>query len=280
MTDIEIGLLQLVIFTDLDGTLLDAKTYQPGPAAAALAECRKFDIPVVFVSSKTRAEMEELRAALDNTAPFVSENGCGIFLPATAYDRPGGAKLTGDYWCISKGSGYRKLVRALAEAAAAASAEVFGFHDLDTAQLAQLTGLTEAAAGLAKRREFDEPFRIKNETRDVTERLIREIELRGFTYTRGGEFHHITYTCDKGAAIRRLKDIYIRSRPEVKFAALGDALNDLPMLREVDYPFLVRRPDGSFDEEVFSPELTITAGRGPAGFNEAVFSLISTLGLK
>ena len=50
-----------VIFTDLDGTLLDHDTYEWKEAEPALDLCKKLGVPVVFVSSKTRAEIEVLR---------------------------------------------------------------------------------------------------------------------------------------------------------------------------------------------------------------------------
>ena len=60
----------IVIFTDLDGTLLDARTYDPGVAIEALEKCSLHSIPVIFVSSKTRAEIECLREELNNVSPF------------------------------------------------------------------------------------------------------------------------------------------------------------------------------------------------------------------
>ncbi len=52
---------KLVIFTDLDGTLLDRDTYSFEPALPALRLIRQKDIPLVLSSSKTRAEIEFYR---------------------------------------------------------------------------------------------------------------------------------------------------------------------------------------------------------------------------
>ncbi len=51
-------------------------------------------------------------------------------------------------------------------------------------------------------------------------------------------------------------------------------MNDLPLLRQVDYPYIVRRPDGTYERKMFFPGCEITAGVGPVGFSEAVDSLI------
>src|SRR5438309_6975029 len=38
-------------------------------------------VPLIFVTSKTRAELEILRRKLSNAHPFVTERGGGIFIP-------------------------------------------------------------------------------------------------------------------------------------------------------------------------------------------------------
>jgi len=59
-----------VIFTDLDGTLLDAETYSYEAARPALAMLKKRQIPVVLCTSKTRAETEAIARRLGLKHPF------------------------------------------------------------------------------------------------------------------------------------------------------------------------------------------------------------------
>ena len=61
-----------LVFTDLDGTLLDHDTYGWEAASPALAQCRERGIPIVLVSSKTRAEMDNLRRRMGLSMPFIS----------------------------------------------------------------------------------------------------------------------------------------------------------------------------------------------------------------
>ena len=70
-----------VIFTDLDGTLLDAADYSYAEAQPALGQVAESGTPLVLCSSKTRAELEVYRKRLANAHPFISENGGGIFIP-------------------------------------------------------------------------------------------------------------------------------------------------------------------------------------------------------
>src|SRR4030042_950735 len=72
---------RILVFTDLDGTLLDHRTYSFEPARPALRIMRESDIPLIICTSKTRAEVQEIRAALGNIDPFIVENGGAIFVP-------------------------------------------------------------------------------------------------------------------------------------------------------------------------------------------------------
>ena len=54
----------LLIFTDLDGTLLDIHTYDWQPAAAWLERLQDKQVPVILCSSKTAAEMLDIQQEL------------------------------------------------------------------------------------------------------------------------------------------------------------------------------------------------------------------------
>lgn len=45
-----------ILFTDLDGTLLDHESYEWKEAKPALDLCKERRVPIILVSSKTRAE--------------------------------------------------------------------------------------------------------------------------------------------------------------------------------------------------------------------------------
>ena len=76
---------RLLVFTDLDGTLLDHESYSFEPALPALAVLKEKNIPLVLCTSKTRAEIELFRIQLKNIHPFISENGGAIFVPKGNY---------------------------------------------------------------------------------------------------------------------------------------------------------------------------------------------------
>ena len=70
--------LRHILFTDLDGTLLDHRTYLPGPALEALRDLQSHGVPVVAATSKTAAELRVLAPELGLTDGWIAENGGAI----------------------------------------------------------------------------------------------------------------------------------------------------------------------------------------------------------
>lgn len=265
---------RLVIFTDLDGTLLSERTYSWSAARPALRRLARLRVPLVFCSSKTRAEILFWRRRLDNGHPFISENGGGIFIPRGYFPGLQGLPLTDGLATIALGIPYARLREEFSALRQKLGAGVQGFGDMTIAEISTLTGLPRAQAALARQRDFDEPFIF---TAGSDARFLRAIEAAGRHWTRG-RLQHLMGAHDKGRAVRLLIERFARQGKAVASAALGDALNDLPMLQAVDHAFLVRRGDGGFASGVDFPGLTRTRGAGPAGWNEAVMALLDGLG--
>ena len=81
----------LLVFTDLDGTLLDHETYDHSPARPALSRLKAIGAGVVLASSKTAAEIAPLRSDLGlEDWPAIVENGGGVLAPGqSATDNAG-----------------------------------------------------------------------------------------------------------------------------------------------------------------------------------------------
>lgn len=267
----------LIIFTDLDGTLIDAG-YSFNKALPALEMIRRREIPLVLCSSKTRTEIEFYRDKLQNRDPFISENGGGIYIPED-YDQihlPGkGLPIERDenYTVIRLGTKYDELRKALHELRRRGF-PVIGFGDMTDQEVFELTGLDETEVRMAKQREYDEPF-ICNGDDVMLQELRRHIRDMGYCFTQG-VLCHILGDHDKGRAVSILIDLYSGVKESVVTAALGDSPNDIEMLRKVDYPFLVQKSDGSYDNRVEIEGLIKVEGAGPAGWNDAVLKLLET----
>lgn len=279
----------LIIFTDLDGTLLDSN-YSFRNALPALRLIRKKNIPLILCSSKTRTEIEHYRKRLKNIHPFISENGGGIFVPKNYFKisivRPGGSacswtKLSFNieedkkHFLIRLGAKYSNLRKALQELRDDGF-DVRGFGDMSIKEITGLTSLKTAEAKLAKQRDFDEPFVFKGSKASLS-KLKQNIKLKGLTFTQG-KFFHIKGKSDKGRAVSILKKLYNIQNRKIITIALGDSPNDIEMLQNVDYPIVVQEPDGFYDKRIKVKKLIKADGIGPEGWNKAVMKLLELHG--
>jgi glycerate 2-kinase len=260
-----------VIFTDLDGTLLDAENYSYAEALPALGQVAESGTPLVLCSSKTRAELEVYRKRLANAHPFIAENGGGIFIPRGYFSFQIEAERSDGYQLIRLGTPYAEIRDRFVRLREQLHAKVRGFADMTIAEVAALTGLPQSEAVLARQRDFDEAFVFDGET---DEEFLRAIEAAGLNWTQGRIFH-IMGKHDKGRAVNMLTALYKKQFGDVASIALGDSLNDLAMLESVDTPVLVRHADGSYDKRVSITRLLKTRLPGPAGWNEAVLKLLA-----
>ena len=72
----------LMVFTDLDGTLIDHDTYEFTPATEALNTLKNMSAGIVLASSKTTPEISKLREKIGITQwPAIVENGAGVLPP-------------------------------------------------------------------------------------------------------------------------------------------------------------------------------------------------------
>ncbi|MEE9614174.1 MAG: HAD-IIB family hydrolase [Thermodesulfobacteriota bacterium] len=271
-----------VIFTDLDGTLLKATDYSFAEALPALERIKERGIPLVIASSKTRAEIEAVRARLGTGGPFISENGGGVYIPQGCFPFPVEGSETGGYTVIVLGTPYGEVRKAFEEIRVGLGVDIRGFGDMTAGEVSEVTGLAPEDAAFALEREFDEPFLFKGDGGDGGdgERLrgvLDEIERRGFRWTRG-RLLHMLGPHDKGRAVRILKRHYTGLYGKVVAIGLGDGWNDMEMLREVERPVLVRREDGTHEEPPREiPGLLRADGVGPAGWNSAVIDILEEI---
>jgi len=273
---------QLIVYTDLDGCLLDSNTFSYESAKPALEALRSQRIPLVLVSSKTRAEIEPLRQRLSHHDPFIVENGAAVFVPRGLFDFPlERARVRTPYNVIELGLPYSILRDVLKQIEKSVATPLRGFGDLSVDEVMQVTGLGRQDALLAKQREYDEPYLLEGPTA-LIEEVCRQIVVRGLRWTKGGRFFHLTGDNNKGQAAALLLRCYQRQRllqgdsDRIETVGIGDSVNDAPLLAVVDHPILVQKPDGSYDPDIHIPGMIRASGIGPIGWNHAVQELLAS----
>jgi mannosyl-3-phosphoglycerate phosphatase len=268
----------VVVFTDLDGTLLDHHSYSFEAAGGALARIRQCGVPLVLCSSKTRHEIEAVRARLANADPFISENGAAVFIPRGYFPFVvPGARGRDGYLVLEYGRPYPEVVDLLHRTATRLNVAVVGFSDMSVREVAAACGLPAKDARLAKYREYDEPFRTLTGGPAARGRLVRALRRTGLCCVRGGRFDHVTGCADKGTSVAALRALYGRLHRRLVTVGLGDSLNDLPMLQAVDVPVVVRNPAAGATAQLRRKvaHARVTRSHGPAGWAEAVTEILA-----
>ncbi|WP_257280931.1 mannosyl-3-phosphoglycerate phosphatase [Endozoicomonas sp. ISHI1] len=265
---------KLVIFSDLDGTLLDHDSYSWAAAKPALDRLKKQNIPVVFNTSKTLSEVLPLQLEMALDHPFITENGMITTIPANYFQSSDTDKNTHYF----HGQPYRAIRRVLKQFREHYGFRFRGFGDCSHSEIADLSGLSLEEAKLAADRKASEPL-IWEDSAQALELFEKQLTKEGLHLTRGGRFYHVSGKGDKGSAAKKLFKHYLKSFPDWQWLSmgLGDSFNDLPMLEVVDIPVLVRSEKSKQPAIEHLSDIKYTKSVGPEGWNEAVLEILNSV---
>ncbi|MCB1461099.1 MAG: HAD-IIB family hydrolase [Nitratireductor sp.] len=259
---------RLILFTDLDGTLLDHETYSCAPALPVLERLAGLGVPVVLASSKTATEIAALQNELGLSQwPAIVENGAGIVWPHAE-----GA--------VDEGGDMHVRIRAALDGMDPVMRSRFsGFSDWSVEEVARRTGLSLDAAARARQRKFSEPGVFAG---DPGERgaFIKTLRALGLDARMGGRFLTISQGATKAGRMAGVVE-RLGGDETAMTVALGDALNDVEMLEAADLGVVVANPShaplpalrGEDDGRIIRTVLP-----GPAGWAQAVGDILDRQG--
>jgi len=259
--------MNLVVVSDLDGTLLDHETYSHAAAAEALALLRARGIPLVLSSSKTAAEIAPLRAELGfSNCPAIVENGAGLLEPEDGAQSDDGP------------TDYERLRRALDSLPEDLRESFEGFGDWSACDVSARTGLSLEAAARAMQRRFSEPG-VWTGTAGDLDRFLANLAHSGISAVQGGRFLTLSFGADKAGRLAEIRRRYDRPRAPAFIVALGDAPNDMAMLEAADFAVIVANPahdplpalDGEMAGRIVRSRFT-----GPSGWNDSLLSFLES----
>lgn len=254
--------IPILVFSDLDGTLIDHDTYRWDAAKPALKELDRLGAGVVLASSKTSAELIELQSSLGLMHwPAIVENGAAILPPNTTDSQ--------------QHSRYAELRSTLKKMPIELRQCFKGFGDMQLQEVVDLTGLTVDSALLATRRNYSEPG-IWGGTQEQRIEFLELLSRHGIFAREGGRFLTLSYGQTKADCMQQIIKQY---NPQLT-VALGDAPNDVEMLEAADIGIVVANPHRNP-----LPRLTNEANghiirtelAGPQGWNKAILGIISEL---
>ena len=261
-----------LVFTDLDGSLLDHHDYGWEPARPWLERLAAAGVPVIPVTSKTRAELLPLRQALGlEQTPFIAENGAIIGLPA-AWQH---ARLDRDpanvdglrVKALSVDSDF--LMRRLAVIRERLGVAFRCLPDMKIEAIIEATGLDAARAGQAREREGSIPL-LWDDSEAMLDAFRSLLANDDLMLTQGGRFWHVMGNIDKGRAVNWLVARLGALRGAAPWSlGLGDGPNDVALLNACDAAVLIRGMH-ALPVEIDHPRLYRTMETGPRGWAEGM----------
>ena len=262
----------LLVFTDLDGSLLDHHSYSFAAALPALAALAERNVPVIPVSSKTRRELGSLRQSLDNHHPFIVENGAAVFVPVDYFQQqPVDTEMRGDYWVREFAPPRDRWLHLLGELESGYAGEFDYFHRAGPAGIAAMTGLSLEGAEHANCREYSEPVQWCG-TPERRAEFVAALTAAGAHALQGGRFLTVAGDCDKGRALTWLRSIYQQAfgTGPIHDLAIGDSGNDVAMLEAAETALVIRSPVNPAPRLQRDRGVIYSRLFGPEGWTEGV----------
>jgi len=264
-----------LIFTDLDGTLLDSSTYSFDLALPALKKIKLAGVPLIISSSKTYSEIKDLRREMHNNWAFSVENGAAVFFPqgnVEGYDNT--------MQQIILGVPIASILKVIHDLREQQGFLFKGFSDYSVEALMLETGLKESQAIHAKQRLASEPIKWL----DSEENLLvfeQALNKEGLQLIQGGRFLHVMGENDKSLAMAWIVSKFKEeNEQDVQTIALGDSQNDYKMLENADFSGVIRRNDRSHLQLNKDPEKTLYSQNvAPLGWQEVIDQFFDRLNI-
>ncbi|MDN3640532.1 HAD-IIB family hydrolase [Simiduia curdlanivorans] len=269
-----------LVFTDLDGTLLDHHSYSFSAAEDQLNRLNQLEIPLICCTSKTFAEVIALRKQLKNRHPFIVENGAAVylplaFLPERAIQAIGGAQLHEGFWRFGLTESRAHWLTCLDQLGDRFKGLYSTFTALGSQGIANATGLSLDQAALANQREFSEPLVwLGDELSKIA--FTQEMNQLGASILEGGRFLHIVGNSNKGKAMLWLQQIFTsKTRHAFRTIAAGDGKNDVPMLELADYALVIKSPTNPRLQLTRTERIIYSEHTGPKGWASGIKTILS-----
>jgi predicted mannosyl-3-phosphoglycerate phosphatase (HAD superfamily) len=188
-------------------------------------------VPIVWVSQRTRFQLDATRRELAHHHPFVAEDGCGVYLPEGYFHLPQPTAMRlGRFTCIPIAEPQPAACEALEQLSDETAVPVVTLASLRPRELAQNLGLAVREAELARHRDFDEPFFFAGSTSKDIERFAAEARQRKLRLRQDGVLWSLAVGANLKQCVTELSKLYdraLRSHPTTLGLATRDGAKEL-----------------------------------------------------
>ena len=253
---------QVIIFTDLDGSLLDKETFNFDLIKNYINELISSGIIIIPNSSKTKAELLNFNKENNLNLCFISENGSNIH----------GLNLLNDKLPInislsrSKNDIYKIFDKSLSHNF---KQKITFILDLNIEDQAKILGLPLDKIILAMERKHSIPILFSGNEIEKN-KFIKNIEDIGLSVQTGGRIMNICDNVNKSKAmLKTLELISKKIDDDIITIGVGDNHNDIEMLKNTNYPCLVK--NSNFDSSLINIDNLIRSNEpSPKGWADVI----------
>ncbi len=263
--------LTIVIFTDLDGSLLHRDTFQFDSIKDYIKSLVNKGVIIIPNSSKTEKEIENFIEELGINLPYISENGSSIHgLNLITSNFPDKLILSREKEEILK-IFENKVPEKLKE-------KCFQISKMSKKEKENILGQKDEKLKDALNRKYTLPFLFKGDKNEKN-RLLKILNSNSLTFQEGGRVSNLCDNINKVKSMNRVIKILKKTEDKIKTIAVGDNFNDLEMLRNCDIPCLVFNDQFKLDQ-ININNLIFSNKPSPEGWADVIKMALVKLGFK
>ena len=252
---------KVLIFTDLDGSLLHRDTFKFDKIKDYLKLIISEGIFIIPNTSKTDKEILEFNNELGLNTPYISENGASINgLDLLNKDLPQQLILSREKDTLLKIFKNHVPIKL--------QNKCKWLSEMDKKNQTLIFGLHDEKLDMALDRKYTIPFLFQG-TKNEKKELSKIIKNKGLFLQEGGRVIHLTDKVNKSKALQVFVRFFKRNNKNVKTIAVGDNYNDLEMLKTSDFPCLVFNDKFTLDEIPINNLIT-TNKPSPEGWADVI----------
>ena len=253
---------QIIIFTDLDGSLLDKDTFKFDEIEDYFKELISNGIKIIINSSKTEAELLDFNKEYNLNLPFISENGSSIHrLNLLHKDLPSIISISRPADQII--SIYNKIIPNNLKK------KINFILRLNYKEQKKIFGLPLDKMMLAAKRNYSLPIQFVGNKIEKNE-FIKIMNDVGLTVQTGGRIMNICDKVNKSKAMFKvLRLIREKLDDDIITIGVGDNENDIEMIKQTNYPCLVKNE--SFNSALINIDNLIKSSEpSPRGWSDVI----------
>ena len=253
--------IKVLIFTDLDGSLLHRDTFKFDEIKDYLKQLISKGVFIIPNTSKTEKEILQFNYELGSNLPFISENGSAIFgLDNINKNFPNNIVLSREKEITLKvfqkevPENLRSKCKLISKMERKTQREIFGLSDKNLRNVLN--------------RNYSTPILFKGNSEQKKD-LLKIVKNIGLSLHEGGRVMNICDNVSKLKAMNRVIKIIKKTEDEIKTIGVGDNYNDLDMLRNSNIACLVFN-DQFLMEPININNCLVSKQSAPLGWEEVV----------